>query len=222
MDHQKSITDILSVDWLLRPANLNVWDNQKFPLSRFQDHLQTKCNLHIFICQSQFISAISIWGTLYYMNEPYGPLKQIHWSVVKARICMKAIFKSWLLGKIGFTYLPNVTKSKVNKHNCYQFISVSHIWGYFHIHSLSEIFRLIQWQKNCCSNGGDSPTHHNTLKNIFFVNPITNHWVAHPMASRISWIFWPIKLNQIASKKKKQQQKDSLLFVKNLEFRIEN
>ena len=75
----------------------------------------------------------------------------------------------WIQNNLGFmmsvlncTYLPNVTKSKVNKHNCYQFISVSHIWWYFHIHSLSEIFRLIQWQKNCCSNGGDSPTHHNT------------------------------------------------------------
>ena len=33
---------------------------QKFPITAFQNHLQTKFNLHIFIHQSQFISAISI------------------------------------------------------------------------------------------------------------------------------------------------------------------
>ena len=32
---------------------------QKFPITAFQNHLQTKFNLHIFIRQSQFINAIS-------------------------------------------------------------------------------------------------------------------------------------------------------------------
>ena len=64
-------TDIwYSLCWrLLRPANANFLkngcDTQKFPMSAFQNHLQTKSNLHIFICQSQFISAISMWDTLY-------------------------------------------------------------------------------------------------------------------------------------------------------------
>ena len=54
---------------LLRPADVNFLKNgcatQKFSISAFQNHLQTKFNLHIFICQSQFISAIPIWDTLY-------------------------------------------------------------------------------------------------------------------------------------------------------------
>ena len=41
------------------------YGTQKFLISAFQNHLQTKFNLHIFIHQSQFISAISIWDTLY-------------------------------------------------------------------------------------------------------------------------------------------------------------
>ena len=49
---------------LLRPADniflKNGCGSQKFPISAFQNHLQTKFNLHIFIRQSQFISAISI------------------------------------------------------------------------------------------------------------------------------------------------------------------
>ena len=54
---------------LLRPADViflkNGCGTQKFPNSAFQNHLQTKFNLHIFNRQSQFISAISIWDTLY-------------------------------------------------------------------------------------------------------------------------------------------------------------
>ena len=38
---------------------------QNFYLSAFQNHLQTKFNLHIFIRQSQFIKSISKWDTLY-------------------------------------------------------------------------------------------------------------------------------------------------------------
>ena len=34
-------------------------------ISAFQNHLQTKPNLHIFIRQSQFIGTVSIWDTLY-------------------------------------------------------------------------------------------------------------------------------------------------------------
>ena len=51
-----------------RPANViflkNGCGTQKFPISAFQSHLQTKNNLHIFILQSQFISAISISDTI--------------------------------------------------------------------------------------------------------------------------------------------------------------
>ena len=54
---------------LLRPADViflkNGCGTQKFPISAFQNHLQTIFNLHIFILQSQLISAISIWDTLY-------------------------------------------------------------------------------------------------------------------------------------------------------------
>ena len=54
---------------LLRLADViflkNGCGTQKFPISAFQNHLQTKSNLHIFIRQSQFISAISMWDTLY-------------------------------------------------------------------------------------------------------------------------------------------------------------
>ena len=53
---------------LLRPTDIvflkNGCGTQKFPISAFQNHLQTKFNLHIFIHQSQFISAISIRDTL--------------------------------------------------------------------------------------------------------------------------------------------------------------
>ena len=48
---------------LLRPADVTFLKNscctQKFPISAFQNHLQTKSNLHIFIRQSQFIKSIS-------------------------------------------------------------------------------------------------------------------------------------------------------------------
>ena len=50
---------------LLRPADVNYFLKngcgiQKFPISVFQNHLQTKPIFHIFIHQSQFIGAISI------------------------------------------------------------------------------------------------------------------------------------------------------------------
>ena len=55
---------------LLRPADVtfsnNCYCTHKFPISAFQNHLQTKSNLHIFIRQSQFIKSISKWDTLYY------------------------------------------------------------------------------------------------------------------------------------------------------------
>ena len=40
----------------------------KFLISAFQNHLQKKFNLHIFISQSQSISVISIWDTLYIVS----------------------------------------------------------------------------------------------------------------------------------------------------------
>ena len=64
-------TDIWYFFWLrlLRPADViflkNGCGTQKFPISAFQNHLQIQFNLHILIRQSQFISAISIWDTLY-------------------------------------------------------------------------------------------------------------------------------------------------------------
>ena len=55
--------------WLLLPGDVtflkNCWDNPNFPISAFQNHLQTKSNLHILIRRSKFIKSISIWDTLY-------------------------------------------------------------------------------------------------------------------------------------------------------------
>ena len=47
------------MDLLFGPLS-NGCGTQKFPISAFQNHLQTKPNLHIFIRQSQFIGAVSI------------------------------------------------------------------------------------------------------------------------------------------------------------------
>ena len=67
---------------LLRPAVIiflkNGCGTQKFPISAFQNHLQTKFNLHIFIRQSQFITAISIWDTLYVSEIIYSAPGNFH------------------------------------------------------------------------------------------------------------------------------------------------
>ena len=76
MDHQKSnfslISGTLSVGghWgqLMLVFLKNSCGTQKFPISAFQNHLQTKSNLHIYICQSQFIKSISKWDTLYVLE----------------------------------------------------------------------------------------------------------------------------------------------------------
>ena len=61
------LVPILSEDWgqLMLVFLKNSCGTQKYPISAFQNQIQTDFNLHIFICQSQFISAISIWDTLY-------------------------------------------------------------------------------------------------------------------------------------------------------------
>jgi hypothetical protein len=55
---------------LLRLAYVNFlktgWWNSNFKISRIYTCLQTKSDLHIFICQSQFKRNISMWDTLYY------------------------------------------------------------------------------------------------------------------------------------------------------------
>ena len=141
------------------------------------------------------------------MNLNMDLLNKSFWVLWRQELTWGPFLKVGFLGKIGFTYLPNVTKSKVNKHNCYQFISVSHIWWYFHIHSLSEIFRLIQWQKNCCSNGGDSPTHHNTLKNqIILLFQALLSCSPHGFTNFQFLIVLNFLISQIVLKKKHQGQ----------------
>ena len=97
MDHQKSnfslISGTLSVGGCWGQLMLLFFENscgtQKFPISVFQNHLQSKSNLHIFICQSQFIKSISKWDTLYLCTE-----KSVNWLHLSF-FCSLYVFRLW-------------------------------------------------------------------------------------------------------------------------------
>ena len=100
---------------------------QKFPISAIQNHLQTKFNFHIFIHQSQFISAISIWDTLYVLCFSITKLLLNHWLVIYWKFLTSYSF--WnefvqILSLQGLGWLINLCDELVHK-NCKK----SHAYG---------------------------------------------------------------------------------------------